>query len=127
METSGSLTNFNVMKFSKSWLQSYIVEKLPKNEDIVEVLNKKAFEVEETITLTSRINADFADDTVFDIKVLPNRAHDALGHRGMARELCADFGFTFKEDNRIQLDKKIVSDSISSPLVHDLCLFELME
>ncbi len=27
------------------------------------------------------------DDTVLDIDVLPNRAHDALSHRGMAREI----------------------------------------
>ena len=77
------------MKFLKSWLQDCIVEKLPEDEVIVDALNKKAFEVEEIIQLE--------DDTVFDIKVLPNRAHDALGHIGMSRELCADLGLTFKE------------------------------
>ncbi len=80
------------MKFSKSWLQDYIVETLPSNEVIEETLNKKAFEVEEVIEL--------ADDTVFDFKVLPNRAHDSLGHHGMAYELCSCFGFTFKKDVR---------------------------
>lgn len=80
------------MKFSKVWLQDYIVETLPDDVAIRDVLNKKAFEVEEVISTPS--------DTVFDIKVLPNRAHDALGHRGMARELCADFGYTFKDDAR---------------------------
>lgn len=80
------------MKFSKSWLQDYIVETLPSNEIIEETLNKKAFEVEEVIELV--------DDTVFDIKVLPNRAHDSLGHHGMAYELCSCFGFTFKKDSR---------------------------
>ena len=77
------------MKFSKSWLQDYIVETLPENKVITDALNKKAFEVEETITLP--------EDTVFDIKVLPNRAHDALGHHGMAYELCATLGLTFKQ------------------------------
>lgn len=76
------------MKFLKSWLQDYIVETLPHDSVIEDVLNKKSFEVEEIIATT--------EDSIFDIKVLPNRAHDALGHRGMARELCADFGFTFK-------------------------------
>ena len=80
------------MKFSKSWLQDYIVETLPSNEVIEEILNKKAFEVEEVIELT--------DDTVFDFKVLPNRAHDSLGHHGVAYELCSCFGFTFKKDVR---------------------------
>lgn len=80
------------MKFSKNWLQDYITESLPANEVISDTLNKKAFEVEEVIELT--------DDTVFDIKVLPNRAHDSLGHHGMAYELCSCFGFTFKSDIR---------------------------
>ena len=68
------------MKFSKAWLQDYIVETLPEDGVISETLNKKSFEVEETIS------TDIG--TVFDIKVLPNRAHDALGHRGMAPPLC---------------------------------------
>jgi phenylalanyl-tRNA synthetase beta subunit len=81
------------MKFSKSWLQDYIVEALPQDEVIVDVLNKKAFEVEGTEKI--------AGDTIFDIKVLPNRAHDALGHIGMAREICADLSLTFKHDSRL--------------------------
>lgn len=80
------------MKFSKSWLQDYIVETLPSDAVVADTLNKKAFEVEEVIEL--------ADDTVFDIKVLPNRAHDALGHHGMAYELCSSLGLTFKKDER---------------------------
>ena len=78
------------MKFSKNWLQDYIVETLPSDAVIADTLNKKAFEVEEVISLEG--------DTVFDIKVLPNRAHDALGHHGMAYELCSCFGFTFKKN-----------------------------
>jgi RNase adaptor protein for sRNA GlmZ degradation len=62
------------MKFSKSWLQEYICETLPSSEAIASTLNKKAFEVEEVI--------QFPNDVVFDIKVLPNRAHDALGRPG---------------------------------------------
>ncbi len=80
------------MKFSKNWLQDYIVETLPSNDVIADTLNRKAFEVEEIIELPN--------DTVFDIKVLPNRAHDSLGHHGMAYELCSCFGFTFKKDAR---------------------------
>ncbi len=96
------------MKFSKSWLQDYIVEKLPEDGVIADTLNKKAFEVEEVITLSN--------DTVFDIKVLPNRAHDALGHHGMAYELCSCFGFTFKKDPRNKVleftDKHIASPAV---------------
>lgn len=97
------------MKFSKQWLQDYIVETLPEDGVVVDTLNKKSFEVEEVIFLP--------DDTVYDIKVLPNRAHDALGHRGMARELCADLDLTFKEDVRVEKRDDFVNSSIISPVV----------
>jgi len=112
------------MKFSKAWLQDYIVETLPEDGVISETLNKKSFEVEDVIIITAE-DADGTQndaekihkDTVFDIKVLPNRAHDALGHRGMARELCADFGFTFKEDKRIEKSEAFLDTNIPAPLI----------
>jgi len=97
------------MKFSKQWLQDYIVETLPENETVVDTLNKKSFEVEEVISLSN--------DTVYDIKVLPNRAHDALGHRGMARELCADLGLTFKEDRRVEKRDDFINSSVPAPVL----------
>ncbi|MEI6810445.1 MAG: phenylalanine--tRNA ligase subunit beta [Candidatus Nomurabacteria bacterium] len=112
------------MKFSKAWLQDYIVETLPEDGVISEAFNKKSFEVEETRTIAEQtqndaegIQTDDYKDTVFDIKVLPNRAHDALGHRGMARELCADFGFTFKEDERINKNESFFDSTIPAPAV----------
>ncbi|MEX0672451.1 MAG: phenylalanine--tRNA ligase subunit beta [Candidatus Paceibacterota bacterium] len=36
-------------------------------------------------------------ETVFDIDVLPNRAHDCLSHRGIAREIAVLFGLTFTD------------------------------
>jgi phenylalanyl-tRNA synthetase beta subunit len=90
------------MKYLKSWLQDYIEEPLPADAVIVETLNKKAFEVEEVTTKDG--------DTIFDIKVLPNRAHDALGHKGMAYELCADLNLTRKDGvYKIDSDKKVPS------------------
>ncbi|TSC55201.1 MAG: phenylalanyl-tRNA synthetase beta chain [Parcubacteria group bacterium LiPW_30] len=97
------------MKFSKQWLQDYIVETLPENEVVVDTLNKKSFEVEEVTSLPN--------DTVYDIKVLPNRAHDALGHRGMARELCADLGLTFKEDSRVEKRDDFTNSLVPAPVL----------
>lgn len=79
------------MKFSKSWLQDYSKEHLPETSKLEEVITFNAFEVEEV----TRYEAD----DIFDIKVLPNRAHDALGHRGMARDICALVGSTFTDPN----------------------------
>jgi phenylalanyl-tRNA synthetase beta subunit len=108
------------MKFSKNWLQDYIVETLPSDAVIAETLNKKAFEVEETTvitrTQTAQTSADHADstygDAIFDIKVLPNRAHDALGHHGMAYELCSSLALTFNKEKEVEDDQSFFDKSV---------------
>ncbi len=92
------------MKFLKPWLQDYIVEALPDDAVIESELNRKAFEVEEVISTPY--------GTVFDIKVLPNRAHDALGHHGMAYELCSSLGLTFKKDIRVKENDSYLNNHI---------------
>ncbi|HZX49926.1 MAG TPA: phenylalanine--tRNA ligase subunit beta [Candidatus Paceibacterota bacterium] len=72
------------MLFSYSWLQQYTKDKLPTPERCAELLNMHAFEVE-TVEKKGK-------DTVLDIDVLPNRAHDCLSHVGMARELATISG-----------------------------------
>jgi phenylalanyl-tRNA synthetase beta subunit len=67
------------MKYSYNWLQTHIKEQLPSPSIIADALTAHAFEVEEVLQVEQ--------DTVFDIKVLPDRSHDALSHKGMAREL----------------------------------------
>jgi len=64
---------------SYKWLQTYFKEELPKTEDLVEILTLGAFEVEKV----EQVGEDFT----LDIDVLPNRAHDCLSHRGIAREI----------------------------------------
>ncbi len=77
------------MKFSKAWLSRYIKELLPVDEELVRIVTENAFEVE---------SVEIVDgDTVFDIKILPNRAHDALAHRGMAKEIAALCDLTFTD------------------------------
>ncbi|MCX6719004.1 MAG: hypothetical protein NTZ38_01355, partial [Candidatus Taylorbacteria bacterium] len=67
------------MKVLKSWLQDHIVEKLPSDEAIVDAMTLKSSEVEGVLKV--------GDDTVFDIKILPDRAHYMLSHRGVAYDL----------------------------------------
>ncbi len=77
------------MKISYNWLQTYFDEKLPAPRELAELFTMYAFEVESVdevlpaIDGARRIHSDF----VFDIKILPNRAHDCLSHRGIAREI----------------------------------------
>jgi len=72
------------MKISYNWLQNYFEDKLPEPEKVSEGIIFHSFEVEE-IEKTE-------DDTVFDIKILPDRAHDCLSHWGIAKEVSAIFG-----------------------------------
>jgi phenylalanyl-tRNA synthetase beta subunit len=94
------------MRFSKKWLQEYIVESLPDDQSVEKTLNRKAFEVEEVTILPH--------DTIFDIKVLPNRAHDALGHHGMAYELCASLALTFNTVEEVHEDQSFFDTSVAN-------------
>jgi phenylalanyl-tRNA synthetase beta chain len=76
------------MLVSYKWLQSYFEEKLPVPEKLSDVLTFLAFEVEGI--------EKKGDDTIFDLKVLPDRACYALSHRGMAYEISAATGFKRK-------------------------------
>ena len=64
-------------------MSTFIDGELPENAKIIEQLSKKAFEVE------SVDKSD--DDSLFEIKVLPNRVPDAMSLEGMAQELCTVF------------------------------------
>jgi len=76
------------MKFSYNWLQNYFEEKLPEPEKISEGIIFHSFEVEEMDKV--------GNDTIFDIKVLPDRAHDCLSHWGIAKEISAIFDIPIK-------------------------------
>lgn len=78
------------MKYSKAWLQSYLNAQLPDDVELDRVLSSYAFEVESV----ERVG----EDSVFDVKVLPNRAGDCLSHRGMAREISALLSIPMKEE-----------------------------
>lgn len=80
------------MKILKSWLQDHIVETLPSDEIIAEAFISKSSEVEGI----EKVKLGDKEDTVFDLKVLPDRAHYMLSHRGVAYDLCAILNLTIK-------------------------------
>jgi phenylalanyl-tRNA synthetase beta subunit len=77
------------MKFLRSWLQEYVVESLPSDEELINAVNKQAFEFE-GIERTG-------DDTVIEFDIKPNRTHDAQSYLGMAKEIATLFDLTFKK------------------------------
>jgi phenylalanyl-tRNA synthetase beta subunit len=78
------------MKISYEWLQSFFDAPLPSPAELGERITFGAFEME-------AIEAK-GTDTLLDIKVLPDRAHDALSHRGIAHEVSVLLGISMKHD-----------------------------
>jgi len=69
------------MRISYNWLKSYIPE-APEAQKLADLITYHLAEVESSEKLPD-------GDVVFDIKILPNRAHDLLNHQGVARELAS--------------------------------------
>ncbi len=76
-------------------MQSFVEGELPAdNEVLLDVMSKKAFEVE-SVELVK--DADGKEDSLFEIKVLPNRVADAMSLEGMSRELASVFDFKMRD------------------------------
>jgi len=97
------------MLISYNWLQNYFEEKLPSPEKISDGIIFHSFEVEEMYEKDG--------DTIFDIKVLPDRAHDCFSHWGVAKEISAIFDLEIKnkkykifEPKSTKLDIKVEDD-----------------
>jgi len=79
------------MKVSYNWLKWYVPE-VPSVDKLVDIFNYHLCEVESLQKLgTSEVDEDF----IFDLKILPNRAHDLLSHQGVARELASLLNIKF--------------------------------
>jgi len=69
------------MKVSYKHLQNLFDGKLPSPEVVADALTFHAWEIEEVTKV--------GDDTVLDVKVLPDKSAWALSHRGIAKDLSA--------------------------------------
>lgn len=69
------------MIISYNWLKTYFKKDLPTPEKVADILTFSVFEIESI--------EEKGADTLIDVKVLPDRAHYALCHRGIAKELAA--------------------------------------
>lgn len=67
------------MKVSYKWINEYLNNKAPSPEKIKDLLTMHSMEVEGLEVHN--------DDTVIDVKTLPNNSHSCLCHRGIAREM----------------------------------------
>lgn len=98
------------MLISHNWLQMFFDQPLPKPEKLAELFTFHVFEVE---SVEKKVN-----DTVYDLKVLPDRAHYALCYAGIAGEVSAMTGIplTTKQPPEIFGEKtRSVSVKIEEP------------
>ncbi len=77
------------MKISYDWLKWY-VQGIPEADALADIFMRHLCEVEGVEKLAN-------GDTVYDLNILPNRAHDLLSHHGVARELCGQLGLAFND------------------------------
>lgn len=85
------------MKISYNWLKWYIPD-APSALDLKELINKHLTEVESLVPLDkdgSLSNSNEIEDWIFDLNILPNRAHDLLSHSGVAREIASFLDIPF--------------------------------
>jgi len=102
------------MKISYNWLQKYFDEKLPEPEVIADGIIFHSFEVESVENLPPLSPTDSSpqageQDTIFDIKILPDRAHDCLSHWGIAKEVSVIFDL--KINKKINGEYKKLDDN----------------
>lgn len=67
------------MQISRNWLQGFFEKPLPSAQAMADALTFHAFEIESI--------KKAGEDDVLDVKITPNRGHDCLSHRGIAKEL----------------------------------------
>jgi len=73
------------MKVSRNWLQTYFDEEIPSAEKLEELFTFHSFEVESIDEILAVGNAKA--DAILDVKILPDRAHYDLSHKGVAEEI----------------------------------------
>jgi len=89
------------MNISREWLQIYFEKELPNAATLAEALTFHAFEIESV------------ENNILDVKVTPNRGHDCLSHRGIAKELSAILDIPLKQDPLHEaIELKPIADSV---------------
>jgi phenylalanyl-tRNA synthetase beta chain len=96
------------MKISRTWLQTYFDQPLPDAMVLADALTFHAFEIESV------------EGEILDVKVTPNRGHDCLCHRGIAKEVSAILNVPLKHDGfasgaKLEPATDAVSVSIEEP------------
>lgn len=94
------------MKVSRNWLSNFFDAPLPDAVVLSDALTFHAFEIDGI----EQVNGD----SILDVKVTPNRGHDCLSHRGIAKELSAILNIPLAKDPfKLDYDISKKSDAVS--------------
>jgi phenylalanyl-tRNA synthetase beta chain len=98
------------MLISYNWLKKYI-KNIPPAEELESLITFKVCELENVEKLPS-------GDVLFDLNVLPDRAHDLLSHKGVAKEIAGLLGLLFEggKEEEIKGGPTKLEIEIKSPL-----------
>lgn len=91
------------MKISRDWLQKYFEKPLPSAQELADALTFHAFEIESV------------EEGILDVKITPNRGHDCLSYRGIAKEVSAILNVPLLSD---PLHDKPTLPATDAPTVH---------
>jgi phenylalanyl-tRNA synthetase beta chain len=94
------------MKVSRNWLNNFFDAELPPAEALADALTFHAFEIDGI--------DEVAGDHILDVKVTPNRGHDCLSHRGIAKELSAILNIPLTKDSfKLDFDISKQTDKVT--------------
>ncbi|MBI3634099.1 MAG: phenylalanine--tRNA ligase subunit beta [Candidatus Yonathbacteria bacterium] len=102
------------ISISYNWLKSHFDKDIPNSGEFVGILTKNLAEVEGVEIR--------GDDTIFDIKIMPDRGHDLLCHKGIAREVSVLSGVPLKNEKRKTKNKKSSPATMLRVFVEDVKL-----
>lgn len=106
------------MKISYKQLQTYFIDTLPTPEVISDAFTFHAFEIESM--------EKEGDDTIMDIKVLPDRACYAKSYEGIARELSTIFGLN-KNESKVKIGELSRKISVTVGQVNEVLGSEIIQ
>lgn len=101
------------MLISYNWLKWYIPE-IPEADKIADILTYHLTEVEGVEKLPN-------GDIIFDVNILPNRAHDLLSHQGMAHEIAGLLSINFNSAEKYYKIPDSVDTNLEIKIDTDKC------
>ncbi len=101
------------MKISYNWLKWYLPE-LPNADKLSDIFTFHVCEVD-------GVEMREDGDSIFDLKVLPDRAHDLLSHHGVALELAGLLGLAYKDPRPLYTIPKAEPTTLTVKVESDGC------